>query len=144
MLMDQIYKGCNWADFSSWSDITSLSAGWVTLTIDWSSLTSPVYSNLNNKCTIQQHLPWIHPDTDLIQFLSPDSDSAPILKRCKGHLASGPLPGELLLSGGGASQQARGGGQVCLKECIWSHQSHLSSPCFAAFCFFLALKLFMY
>lgn len=43
-----------------------------------------------------------------------DSDSAPLLKRCEGHLAGSPVSGELLLSGGGASQQARGGGQVCL------------------------------
>lgn len=43
-----------------------------------------------------------------------DCDSAPLLKRCEGHLAGSPMSGELLLSGGGASQQARGGGQVCL------------------------------
>lgn len=49
--------------------------------------------------------------------VSSDSDFAPLLKRCEGHLAGGPLPGELLLSGGGASQQAGGGGQVCPMAC---------------------------
>lgn len=44
---------------------------------------------------------------------SSDSDSAPLLERCEGHLTSGPVSGELLLSGGGTPQQARGGGQVC-------------------------------
>lgn len=41
-----------------------------------------------------------------------DSDPAPILERCACHTAGRPLPGELLLSGGGTPQQARGGGQV--------------------------------
>ncbi len=67
-------------------------------------------------------------------FLSispPDSNSAPLPKRCEGHPAGGPLSGELLLSGGGASQQARGGGQVCSVACIWSQQRNNVSPGFA-------------
>lgn len=53
------------------------------------------------------------PAVDLYSVSPLDSDSAPLLKRCEGHLAGRPVPGELLLSGGGAAQQARGGGQVC-------------------------------
>lgn len=49
-----------------------------------------------------------------IFLCSSDSDSAPLLERCEGHPAGGPLPGELLLSGGGAPQQAGGWGPVGL------------------------------
>lgn len=56
----------------------------------------------------------ILPGIDFLLLFSSDSDSAPLLKRCEGHLAGSPMSGELLLSGGGAPQQARGGGQVCL------------------------------
>ncbi len=75
-------------------------------------------------------------------FLSispPDSNSAPLPKRCEGHPAGGPLSGELLLSGGGASQQARGGGQVCSVACIWSQQHNNVSP---LLCFFIVLLPF--
>lgn len=56
----------------------------------------------------------ILPGIDLLLLFSSDSDSAPLLKRCEGHLAGRPMSGELLLSGGGAPQQARGGSQVRL------------------------------
>lgn len=48
----------------------------------------------------------------------PDSDPAPLPKCCEGHPAGRPVFGEFLLTGGGASQQARGGGQVGLSG-IW-------------------------
>lgn len=43
-----------------------------------------------------------------------DCNSSPLPKCSEGHPAGGPVFGELLLSGGGAPQQARGGGQVCV------------------------------
>lgn len=62
------------------------------------------------------HLTFLSP----LPFLSPsDSDSAPVPQRCACHAAGRPLSGKLLLSGGGAPQQARGGGPVspCVSVC---------------------------
>ena len=46
----------------------------------------------------------------LLMSCSSDSHLAALPERREGHPAGGPLPGELLLPGGGAAQQARGGG----------------------------------
>lgn len=68
------------------------------------------------------HLTFLSP----LPFLSPsDSDSAPVPQRCACHAAGRPLSGKLLLSGGGAPQQARGGGpvsvfvRVCVCESVF-------------------------
>lgn len=82
----------------------------------WSCLTrlAGMLTDLCDSCIISAHT------QTLIPFCFsplPDSDPAPLPKCCEGHPAGRPVSGEFLLTGCGASQQARGGGQVGL-SCI--------------------------